>query len=200
MKRRYWLILFFSLILVAGLGYVLSRKYSLNTSYEVGQAIDSLHGVKVYYNGSVRHVEGRNLTPDNYNLGQKYQCVEFVKRYYYQRLHHKMPDPSGDAKDFYENGLSDGERNTKRNLIQFNNGSATCPDTSDLLVFGPSLFNPFGHVAIVSDVTGLELELIQQNPGPFGKSRVRIGIRSENGRWYLAESRVLGWLRLRKAD
>jgi len=46
----------------------------------------------VYYNGSVGHVSGRNLVPDGYNPGLKYQCVEFVKRYYYQHLNHKIPD------------------------------------------------------------------------------------------------------------
>jgi len=61
-------------------------------SIDVGEKVDSLNGVYVYYNGSVGHVSGRNLVPDGYNPGLKYQCVEFVKRYYYQHLNHKIPD------------------------------------------------------------------------------------------------------------
>ncbi len=65
-----------------------------NPRYRVGQEVDRLNGVAVFYNGGVGHSAGRNLAPDGYNLGLKYQCVEFVKRYYYQRLNHKMPESS----------------------------------------------------------------------------------------------------------
>jgi hypothetical protein len=51
-----------------------------NPRYRVGQEIDRLNGVAVFYNGGVGHSTGRNLAPDGYNLGIKYQCVEFVKR------------------------------------------------------------------------------------------------------------------------
>src|SRR5690606_35208838 len=89
--------------------------------YEWGDRVDSLHGVYVYYNGSVGNVKGRNLAPDGYNLGLKYQCVEFVKRYYYEHLEHKMPDSYGHAKDFFDNAVGDGKLNKRRALIQYNN-------------------------------------------------------------------------------
>ncbi len=59
----------------------LKNKWKLRT-YEVGDKVDSLNGVYVYYNSNVGNVSGRNLASDGYNLGLKYQCVEFVKRYY----------------------------------------------------------------------------------------------------------------------
>ena len=55
-----------------------------SNNYSPGSKLDSLNGVYVYFNGSMRNVSGRNTTPDGYNLGLKYQCVEFVKRYYYK--------------------------------------------------------------------------------------------------------------------
>ena len=70
-------------------------------SMEIGDKVDSLNGVFVYYNHSVGNVSGRNTTADGYNLGLKYQCVEFVKRYYYENLNHKMPNSYGHAKDFF---------------------------------------------------------------------------------------------------
>ena len=70
--------------------------------YHVGDIVDSYNGVPVYYNGDVGHVLERNTTSDGYNLGLKYQCVEFVKRYYYAHFDHKMPDAMGDAKDFFD--------------------------------------------------------------------------------------------------
>ena len=89
-----------------------------NPRYRVGQEIDRLNGVAVFYNGGVSHSSGRNLAPDGYNLGLKHQCVEFVKRYYYEHLNHKMPDAYGHAKQFFDTALPDDARNPQRDLVQ----------------------------------------------------------------------------------
>jgi hypothetical protein len=136
------------------------------------------------------------LTPDGYNIGLKYQCVEFVKRYYYERFGHKMPDSYGHAKAFFKAGLEDGVMNVQRNLRQFRNSGAARPCPDDLLVFGPSFFNRYGHVAIISAVTDSSIEIVQQNPGPFGSSRETIYLELKNGGWQVHNKSVLGWLRL----
>lgn len=166
-----------------------------NTSLRVGQVVDSLNGVAVYYNGNVGHTAGRNTTKDGYNLGLKYQCVEFVKRYYYEHLSHQMPDSYGHAKSFFDRRLDDGVLNKARNLIQYKNGSKTKPRPDDLLVFDATAFNPYGHVAIVSQVDHDEIEIIQQNPGPAAKSRVKFNLHRKNGKWVIGNERLLGWLR-----
>jgi hypothetical protein len=196
--RRHWMRLVWAavgLIVLTVLGWKAATLINWNPRNRAGQEIDSLNGVAVYYNGGVSHSEGRNLAPDGYNLGIKYQCVEFVKRYYYVRLHHKMPDAFGNARDFFRTDLPDGARNPKRDLLQFVNGSNAPPRPDDLLVFGPSLFNRYGHVAIISAAKEGEIEIVQQNPGPFRPSRERIGLRCENGHWWLENRRALGWLR-----
>ena len=182
---------FLSLVLL----WLAATLLNWNPRYRVGQEIDRLNGVAVFYNGGVGHSAGRNLAPDGYNLGVKYQCVEFVKRYYYERLSHKMPDSYGHAKQFFDATLPDGARNPRRGLLQYANGSQSRPRPDDLLVFGPSLLNRYGHVAIVSTVNDFALEIVQQNPGPFGSSRVTLPLRSEGGRWRCQNGRVLGWLR-----
>lgn len=171
-----------------------------NPRYRVGQEIDRLNGVAVFYNGGVGHSSGRNLAPDGYNLGIKYQCVEFVKRYYYEHLNHKMPDAYGHAKQFFDRALSDGALNAGRGLRQYANGGSSQPRPDDLLVFGPSLLNRYGHVAIVSVVTDSELEIVQQNPGPFRSSREKLPLVLEKGRWWCRNDRVLGWLRKETAQ
>lgn len=171
------------------------KKFNFNTTYTIGQPLDSLNGVKVHYNGGVDNVSERTLTKDNYNLGLKYQCVEFVKRYYYERFNHKMPDSYGHAKDFYEDELSDGAKNKKRNLTQYHNPSKSKPKVEDLIVLSGTIFNRFGHVAIISKVTENEIEIIQQNPGPFGKSRETYLLKKQNGNWEIDNDRILGWLR-----
>lgn len=186
------------LLAFIGLGYF-GFKDMKNTmpnplSLEVGEKVDSLNGVYVYYNGSISHVSGRNLAPDGYNLGLKYQCVEFVKRYYYQHLKHKMPDSYGHAKDFFKKSLKDSTFNTHRGLMQFTNGSVSKPRVDDLLVFDGHAGNKYGHVAIVSAVKLNKIEIIQQNPGPFERSRAELPLKQENGLWTVEGERVLGWL------
>jgi hypothetical protein len=176
-------------------GYWTFNNYNLNLRHAVGDRVDSLNGVYVYYNGGVSNNAGRNTTSEGYNLGIKYQCVEFVKRYYYEYLKHKMPDGYGHAKDFFDKNLKDGQKNKKRNLIQYSNPSVTKPKVDDLLVLDRSLFNKFGHVGIVSRVGDKTIEIVQQNPGPFGKSRQTYTLIQIKGKWRIKNSRVLGWLR-----
>ncbi|MCR5077115.1 MAG: CHAP domain-containing protein, partial [Prevotella sp.] len=69
-------------VLLVAVGYVAVTHLNMNPNLERGVAVDSLDGVYVYYNGGVSQSSGRN-TIDGYNVGIRYQCVEFVKRYYY---------------------------------------------------------------------------------------------------------------------
>lgn len=175
--------------------FFISKKINLNPKYEVGQKIDQLNGVTVYYNGGVGHVDGRQLADDGYNIGLKYQCVEFVKRYYYEALHHKMPNSYGHAKDFFDQNLNDGNKNKQRNLTQFTNPSQSKPKVNDLVVYQGTLLNKYGHVAIVSKVTEKEIEIIQQNPGPFGNSREKYNLINKAEKWKIDNNKILGWLR-----
>jgi len=193
MKKR--LLIFLILCLTGFVIYKVTKKINLNFNYKVGQHLDSLNNVVVYYNGGVDNSSGRNTSSDNYNIGIKYQCVEFVKRYYYEYLNHKMPDAYGHAKDFYDKDLSDGGLNTKRKLVQYKNGSKSKPKPDDLVIFSGSTFNKYGHVAIISSVDDDEIEIIQQNPGPFGKSRDNIKLKNIDDLWTLDNDRLLGWLR-----
>lgn len=185
----------FVIILVLLTMIVVFGKPSFVYGFQAGQPIDSLNGVKVYYNGKVSHTDGRNTSEDGYNLGLKYQCVEFVKRYYFLKLKHRMPNTYGHAKDFFNPSLADGQFNSDRALYQYKNHGKSKPETDDLLVFQGHTGNPFGHVAIVSQVKKNNIEIVQQNPGIYGKTRETILLSFENGCWKLDNDRVLGWLR-----
>lgn len=168
-------------------------KYVKTLRLSTGDKLDSLNGVYVYYNGSMNNVSGRNLAPDGYNIGLKYQCVEFVKRYYYEHLNHKMPDSYGHAKDFYEPHLKDGAKSTRRNLNQYSNPSKSKPKVNDLVVYGPMVGNKFGHVSIVSKVWDHKMEVVQQNVGE--KSRETFNLIKKDGQWQIQNDKILGWLR-----
>ncbi len=182
-------------VVLAVTGWILAPRLGFFQSHQVGEPVDTLNGVVVYYNGTVGNVEGRNTAPGGYNLGLKYQCVEFVKRYYYERLDHAMPDSWGHARDFFEVGLADGAHNSRRNLAQYRNPSRSRPQPDDLLVFGPTRFNPYGHVAIVTHVDDHAIELTQQNPGPRARSRVRRMLEKRGDKWIVDDEYLRGWLR-----
>ena len=177
-------------------GYKFFTKVNLNPEHQVGDVVDSLNGVDVFYNGGVNNVSGRELAVDGYNIGLKYQCVEFIKRYYYEHFNHKMPDSHGHAKDFFDHEIASGELNKKRGLLQYKNGIGDLPKVGDIVVYDWSLLNPYGHVSIVSevDLQDKTIEIIQQNPGPFSSSRERYAIENSKSGWLIANDRILGWL------
>lgn len=163
-------------------------------SHSPGEKIDEWHSVAVYHNGMMSNVQGRNLSSDGYNLGLKWQCVEFVKRYYYESLHHSMPNSYGHAKDFFDRQLKDGQFNPERGLVQYRNGGMSCPEPDDIIIFEESRWNKFGHVAIVTEVQESDLEIIQQNDLLRGTRR-KLELARGNGTCLIDHSRILGWLR-----
>jgi surface antigen len=154
------------------------------------EIIDRFHNVPVYL-----HI-GKNIrhrASDGYNYGLEWQCVEFVKRYYYDHLKHKMPNTYGHAKNFYNHALKDGQRNTERGLIQFSNKSKSKPKVNDLVIMDGHTFNKYGHVAIISKISVNEIEVIQQNTGRY--TRETFKLLHKNGLWEIVNHRLMGWLR-----
>lgn len=132
-----------SLVIAAsllGIALVTATRLNTNPKHQVGNKLDELNGVAVYFNGAINHTEGRNL-------------------------------------------------------IQYRNDSSHAPAAEDLIVFKPWALNPYGHVAIISQVGDDFIEVIQQNAGPFGSTRERYPLRVVNGRARVEHERVLGWLR-----
>lgn len=158
----------------------------------VGGKIDSYRGVAVYYNGSDFEANhGKNYSEDGYYFGQKWQCVEYVKRFYYLAKNHSMPDTMGNARDFFDPALKQGQFNSHRGLVQYKNGGDMKPSPDDLLVFTDT---QYGHVAIITKVTDTFVEIIQQNMGR--KSRQRLPLSFAYGRYTVGDRWFpAGWLR-----
>ena len=160
---------------------------------KVGTVLDELDGIPIYFNGPISNVNGRNTTADGYNLGLKYQCVEFVKRYYYERYNHKMPNSYGHANEFFDYSLKGHGYNRARALTQHPNGGVMKPQKGDLLVFKGNSTNPYGHVGIVSKVGTDFVEIIQQNVAKSTRATYRL---QNYGSYYnVADQDVAGWLR-----
>lgn len=159
---------------------------------EIGDVIDTYNGVEVYYNGSeYGNVYGENYNKDGYYYGYKWQCVEFVKRYYYDLFGHRMPDGYGNAKDFFDKDVPQGKMNKKRGLIQYRNGEGESPKEDDILIFTDTTY---GHIVIISEVGDDYIEVVQQNMG--STSRDRFDLKYEGDKYFIGGKRSpAGWLR-----
>ena len=197
MKKAFFLLII--LLGVSTLGFFFYKQtFAPSRNYEIGDRLDSLNHVVVYYNGGTGNVSGRNTAPNGYNIGLKYQCVEFVKRYYYEYYHHQMPNAYGNAVDFFNRSLKDGALNEDRDLIQYTNPGKSKPQVGDLIIMDATFSNAYGHVVIVSAVSDDEVEIIQQNAGNPDHPRDTYDLEFSNGLWEIDHSRILGWLRMRK--
>lgn len=185
------------LLLVTIYFLFLQKRYPINAithSFAIGDSVDSFNGVVVYNNGmDYPKSHGKHYTKDSsYYYGKKWQCVEFVKRYYYDHFNHKMPNGFGHAKDFYNRKIKNGELNKERGLIQYTNGSSSAPMVHDILIFG----GKYGHVAIVAKVEGDDVEVIQQNIYMTPREHFKLSL--NNGIYMVGEKRrPEGWLRMK---
>ena len=158
-----------------------------------GTEIDEYKGIVVYSNGTnYMSSHGLNFSnnEDEYYFGYKWQCVEYVKRFYYEIYGHMMPDGAGNAKYFFNPMLNQGEFNEQRGLIQYENGGDEKPRPDDLLVFTDG---SYGHVAIITEVGQDFIEVIQQN-SEFPRERFELN--TENGSYTIQGERdPAGWMR-----
>jgi|GEM_PF-596674 len=164
------------------------------SDFEPGTKIDEYKGVAVYSNGTdYLSSHGLNYSEDGYYYGYKWQCVEFVKRFYYEVYNHKMPDGAGNAKYFFNTMLEQGEFNQQRGLYQYWNGGDVKPQADDLLVFTKG---KYGHVAIISAVGEDWVEVVQQNSEV---SRERLKMEAKDGTYTIfGDKEPAGWLRVKK--
>ncbi|GAA5434992.1 CHAP domain-containing protein [Deinococcus aquaticus] len=184
------------------------RKRTIRANKDWGAEIGSLDGVKAYYNDGVQSPEesasgNRNYSKDGYKYeyGLKWQCVEFVRRYYYDRLGVEFVPRSGNAEDYFDKNTPNGNVNTRRKLNQFKIGSTEKPKYQDLIIFGPNPFSSVGHVAIVSSASEDNFTIAQQNVGAKFTDTIGLEHNSVAGKkiYKISQSysslNVMGWLR-----
>lgn len=124
-----------------------------------GTIIGTFNNVPAYSNCSNlctscnNNCQSYNYIDGNY-IGIKWQCVEYVRRYYYEVYNMDLAALyRGDANTFYDNADNMG-------LESYANGGATAPSVGDILV---SNGGGDGHVAIIKSVTNSQVCTIQQN-------------------------------------
>ena len=122
--------------------------------------------------------------------GLQYQCVEYIRRLYAEALSVDTTSWRLNAVDFFKNSSTIG-------LLSFENGrTATPPAPDDIIVFGATARNPYGHVAIVSQISGNVVTCIEQNWSKSGTANLTVSF--QNGSYIIQDRgtyHILGWLR-----
>ncbi len=115
-----------------------------------GDQVGTFNGVIAYSNGSATYNSGSHNTVNGYTTGLKWQCVEYVRRYYF--VAYGLQIGAGmNADGFYGNGWG---------LTKAANGGSTPPVPGAILC---SNSNTNGHIAIVREVGPNYIKVIQQN-------------------------------------
>ena len=164
-------------------------------TWRCGDVIERVEGVAIRANGPGLHscvddADVRHRHPDGYVYGRKWQCVEFVRRFYKDHLGHEMPSAWGNAADYFRDAIAHGARNPERGLRQFRNGGSERPRTDDLVVF-QDVAGAYGHVGIVIEVGEDTVILGQQNALP---ALVTLPLSSHEDRWTIGGG-ATGFLR-----
>jgi len=118
-----------------------------------GTQVGEYNGVTAYSNYEIDYVSDEYNYVDAYNTGMKWQCVEYVNRYYYIVYGMEIRIPGTNAEDYYDTA-------SDRGLVAYPNGDTTSPQPGDVLC---SNGGTLGHVAIVREVEGDSLHVIHQN-------------------------------------
>jgi hypothetical protein len=120
------------------------------------------HGVDVHSNGNCPwscFYEGRY---PSYYGSEEYQCVELAYLFVTQEFHD--PIIGGNANELYAHA---NERFYERHP----NGSGYVPVAGDLITFGGG---KYGHVVIVDQVSGNNVDVVEQNASASGRNVITI--------------------------
>jgi hypothetical protein len=130
-------------------------------------AYASLGDLNVYSNG-----DGNE---DQYGpYGLEYECFELAARW--AQIAYGDPHNGWSARYAYQ--MYDTGPYQSPPFLQHPNGGAWAPAFGDLLVFNQTSFDPAGHVAVVTGVSGGYVNIVEQNwgdPDPTGYASVPIG-------------------------
>lgn len=160
--------------------------WSVSSSNQTNLSFGSIYGyignTAVYSNGPKYTSTSRNSV-NGYDTGLAYQCVELVRRFYYQ-YYGKQMGKGYDAKNFFANAYRWG-------MTAYSNGGGMAPKPGDVLCFNGNEGGGAGHVSLVAEVAADYVIVVQQNvykDTHVGKKLSRSGNR-------INVANLQGWIR-----
>ncbi|MEW6049537.1 MAG: CHAP domain-containing protein [Candidatus Zixiibacteriota bacterium] len=123
-----------------------------------GAEIASYQNVDAYSTGEWN---GTGCSNGSTTYGYKWQCVEYVKRFYGVEVGDPISTSWGEAKNAFSKKDQD---DVGPNLVAYSQGSSTKPQPGDILCFGEAEGEEnSGHVGIIAEVGSNYVKMIDQN-------------------------------------
>lgn len=165
-----------------------------------GVELGVYNGVVGYSNGGDHHFSDETNFVGRSFTGIKWQCVEYARRWLILKRNITFSQVDG-AADIWSLSSFKSTRNSIRYPItKTNNGSAEPPSQHSILIWKRSGSTPFGHVAIITEVS-LDMKYIrvaEQNfdndywPADYSR---QIDLKLDSGKWYIEDEEPLyGWI------
>lgn len=154
--------------------------------------VGTFNNVVAYSNGTVGNASSVYNTASGINTGMKWQCVEYVNRYYYSvyGLDLKSTGIYGNANHYYSNAALAG-------LNAYPNSGTTAPQVGDIIC---SNGGTYGHIAIIREVGTTYIKVIHQNWSNDTNDDSKTLTRSGNTIGdFNSTYPVVGWLRKSQA-
>ena len=161
--------------------------------YYFGQDLGNYRGVVVHnnYHAGCKTMKRCHSSSDTgsqrSNYGLKWQCVEFVNRFYSEGMHVPV---------YYRMNAVNFLHGTSDKFLSYSNGSNNKPRIDDTLVFDTG--DGIGHVAVITEVNDTYILTAQQNNTlTEADVALRFPIEYKNGGWTVKHPQVTGWIRLK---
>ncbi|MDH5346195.1 MAG: CHAP domain-containing protein, partial [Gammaproteobacteria bacterium] len=142
---------------------------------------------------------------DGHYMGQKWQCVEFARRWLYVN-HGRIFDEVAMAYDIFRlDSIRKVDEDVRLPLRSFRNGTRRPPEPGALLIWDEGGEFPMtGHVAVIVEVTAVSVRIAEQNyrhykwePGRHYSRELRVTV-TEHGEYHVqcdsGNSTILGWV------
>ena len=162
-----------------------------NNFAQYGNVVGTFDNVSAYSNGSVSNVSNEYNYYNSTNTGMKWQCVEYVNRYYLAKFNKNIRVAGHNAIDYFPNAQSHG-------LTAIPNNGSQAPKVGDIVC---SNGGSYGHTAIIREVGSNYVKVIQQNwYNNSNDNSVQLTYSNQNGVHsignFSASYPVVGWLTL----
>lgn len=160
-------------------------------------------GIPAYSNKHDMYFSGERSIDGNFFCGFKYQCVEFARRWLYERKSLVLPDIPWSVHIFNLKEVFDASTAKPVRCVAINNGTAEKPVADSFLIYPSEEDNPVGHVAVITEVGDNWIRIADQNHRFHkweGNFSAQLKLSYENNVWTVTDDvdarvyKPLGWV------
>jgi trypanothione synthetase/amidase len=165
-----------------------------------GTELGVYDGVIGYSNGNDENISTELNFIGKIFTGLKWQCVEYARRWLVLKRELSFDGVEGAEDIWFLNHFLSVKDETKFKMLKTENGAIDPPSKNSIIIWKRSEPNPFGHVAVVSEVNkevGF-VKVAEQNvmndywPGEYARE---LKLKFREGKWYIEdEDPLFGWI------